>query len=67
MITGMQAFIGPTPEQVISQRFAFPPREVRVYRPTAPAAIDAVLGKAFAMTASDGIGRPENWWARSRR
>lgn len=53
MITGMQAFIGPTPESVISQRFAFPPREVRVYRPTAPPAIDDVLSKAFAMIPAD--------------
>lgn len=53
MITGMQAFIGPTPEQVISQRFAHPPREVRVYRPAAPASIDFVLAKAFAMTPAD--------------
>jgi serine/threonine-protein kinase len=36
MITGMPAFMGPTPQSVIAQRFAFPPREVRVYRPTAP-------------------------------
>ncbi len=33
MITGMQAFIGPTPEAVIAQRFTFAPRPVRAYRP----------------------------------
>jgi hypothetical protein len=53
MITGMQAFIGPSPESVISQRFAHPPREVRVYRPAAPPAIDDVLAKAFAITPAD--------------
>ena len=53
MITGMQAFIGPTPESVIAQRFAFAPREVRVYRPSAPKSVDDVLGKAFAMIPAD--------------
>jgi tRNA A-37 threonylcarbamoyl transferase component Bud32 len=53
MITGMQAFIGPTPQSVIAQRFAFAPREVRVYRPTAPPAIGAVFTKAFAMVPAD--------------
>jgi tRNA A-37 threonylcarbamoyl transferase component Bud32 len=53
MITGMQAFIGPTPQSVIAQRFAFTPREVRVYRPTAPPAIEAVFAKAFAMVPTD--------------
>src|SRR6185436_14354161 len=57
MITGMQAFIGPTPESVIAQRFAFAPREVRVYRPTTPPAVDDVFAKAFAMTPADRYQR----------
>jgi len=53
MITGMQAFIGPTPESVISQRFVYAPREVHVYRPSAPRAIDDVLARAFVLTPAD--------------
>jgi tRNA A-37 threonylcarbamoyl transferase component Bud32 len=53
MVTGMPAFMGPTPEAVIAQRFAFLPREVRVYRPNAPPAVDTVLAKALAMTQAD--------------
>jgi eukaryotic-like serine/threonine-protein kinase len=53
MLTGMQAFIGPTAESVISQRFAFQPRDVRVYRPSLPRAVDVALGKAFSMTPGD--------------
>lgn len=53
MITGMQAFIGPTPEAVVAQRFAYTPREVRAYRPSAPPAVDVALSKAFAMSPAD--------------
>ena len=53
MVTGMPAFMGPTPESVIAQRFTHPPRELRVYRPSAPAAIEAVLGKALSIPAAD--------------
>lgn len=53
MTTGMQAYIGPTDESVISQRFVHPPRDLRVYRPNAPPALDAALQKAFATTAAD--------------
>ncbi|MEX2153124.1 MAG: serine/threonine-protein kinase [Gemmatimonadaceae bacterium] len=53
MITGMQAFIGPTPEAVVAQRFVYTPREVRVYRPSAPPAVDVALSKAFAMAPAD--------------
>lgn len=49
MVTGMPAFIGPTPESVIAQRFAHPPRELRVYRPAVPLAMEGVLGKALAL------------------
>lgn len=53
MVTGMQAFIGPTPEAVVAQRFAYTPREVRVYRPSAPPEVDTALAKAFAMSPAD--------------
>jgi serine/threonine-protein kinase len=53
MITGMQAFIGPTPQSVMVQRFAHAPREVRVYRPTVPPAVETVFAKAFAMAPAD--------------
>jgi len=53
MVTGMQAFIGPTPEAVLAQRFAHAPREVRVYRPTAPESLDAVLNRAMAIVPAD--------------
>lgn len=53
MITGMQAYIGPTDEAVIAMRFVHPPRDVRVYRPVAPATLDAALQKAFAITPVD--------------
>jgi tRNA A-37 threonylcarbamoyl transferase component Bud32 len=53
MITGMQAFMGPTPESVMAQRFQHTPREIKVYRATAPSALDAVLLKAFALSRAD--------------
>ncbi|HEX7940107.1 MAG TPA: serine/threonine-protein kinase, partial [Gemmatimonadaceae bacterium] len=53
MITGMQAFMGPTPESVVAQRFAFTPREIRVYRPTVSLALDRALNRAFALSAAD--------------
>jgi serine/threonine protein kinase len=53
MITGMQAFIGPTPEAVVAQRFAYTPRDVRAYRPSAPPAVDTALARAFAMAPAD--------------
>lgn len=53
MITGMQAYIGPTDEAVIAQRFIHPPRDVRVYRPTSPPQFDTALQKAFAMMPVD--------------
>jgi serine/threonine protein kinase len=53
MLAGVPAFIGPTPEAVIAQRFQHLPRELRVYRPNAPAAIDDVLMKALAMAPAD--------------
>ena len=53
MITGMQAYIGPTDEAVIAMRFVHPPRDLRVYRPTAPPALEAALQRAFAIAPVD--------------
>jgi serine/threonine-protein kinase len=53
MLAGVPAFIGPTPEAVIAQRFQHAPRELRVYRPTTPAAIEVVIQKALAMGPAD--------------
>jgi tRNA A-37 threonylcarbamoyl transferase component Bud32/tetratricopeptide (TPR) repeat protein len=53
MVTGMQAFMGPTPESVVAQRFAFTPREIRAYRPAAPTSIDTALARAFTLSPAD--------------
>ena len=53
MITGMQAYIGPTDEAVIAMRFMHPPRDLRVYRPTVPVVLNDALQKAFAVTVAD--------------
>lgn len=53
MVTGMPAFMGPTPESVIAQRFTHSPREMRVYRPAVAPALEVALGKALAMQPSD--------------
>ena len=53
MLAGVPAFIGPTPEAVIAQRFQHLPRELRVYRPTVPESIETVIQKALAITPAD--------------
>jgi serine/threonine-protein kinase len=53
MLAGMQAFVGPTPQAVLAQRISHPPRPIRVYRPTVPLALEAVLDKALATSAAD--------------
>src|SRR5688500_7952570 len=53
MLAGVPAFIGPTPEAVIAQRFQHPPRELRVYRPTVPASVEAVLLTALSISPAD--------------
>lgn len=53
MLAGMPAYIGPSPQAVIRQRFAYPPREIRAYRHTIPAALEAVVSKAVALSPAD--------------
>ena len=53
MLAGVPAFIGPTPEAVIAQRFQHPPRELRVYRPSVPPSIEAAITKALAIAPAD--------------
>jgi serine/threonine-protein kinase len=53
MVTGMPAFLGPTPEAIIAQRFQHAPRPMRVYRATVPPAIELVLEKALALVPAD--------------
>ena len=53
MLAGVPAFIGPTPEAVIAQRFQHPPRELRVYRPTVPPGIEEAILRAMALVPGD--------------
>lgn len=53
LIAGIPAFIGPTPEAVIAQRFTYAPRELRVYRQTVPPALEAAIHRALALTPAD--------------
>jgi serine/threonine-protein kinase len=58
MLAGMQPFVGPTPESVIAQKLTQPPRPLRVYRPTVPAAVEAVVARALAATPADRYQTP---------
>src|SRR5438034_6278118 len=53
MLAGVPAFLGATPEATIAMRFKHAPRELRVYRPTVPSAVEAVIQKALSITAAD--------------
>ena len=50
---GVPAFIGATPQQLVSQRLLHMPRPLTVYRPAAPAALEKVLTKALAVAPAD--------------
>ena len=52
-IGGVRPFIGATPQQVLAQRLAHPPRPLHVYRPTVPEEVEDVLEKAFAPAPAD--------------
>ena len=52
-IAGIQPFVGPTMQAVISQRLTHPPRPVSVFRPTVPRELEAVLQKATAIVPAD--------------
>jgi serine/threonine protein kinase/tetratricopeptide (TPR) repeat protein len=53
MLAGVPAFIGPTPEAILAQRFTHPPREIRVYRPALSARLEAVVTKALQFAPAD--------------
>lgn len=53
MIAGMPAFIGPTAEAVIAQRFSHAPRELTAYRPSVPSELEAVVVKTLQLTPAD--------------
>ena len=53
MLAGVQAFIGPTAEVVIAQRFQHTPRELRVYRPSVSPALEACIQGALALSPAD--------------
>lgn len=53
MLAGVPAFIGPSPEAILAQRFAHPPRDVRVYRSLVPPALEAVVKKTLAPVPAD--------------
>jgi eukaryotic-like serine/threonine-protein kinase len=52
-LAGVPAYIGPTPEAVLAQRFTHSPRDLRVFRPMVPAALEAVVAKALALVPAD--------------
>jgi serine/threonine protein kinase/tetratricopeptide (TPR) repeat protein len=53
MLAGVPAFIGPTQEAIVAQRFSHPPRDIIVYRPTLPAALETIVRKALAFSVAD--------------
>lgn len=53
MIAGIQPFVGPTPQSVIAQRLAHPPRSLGVYRRGVPPAVERVIMKAMSITPAD--------------
>ena len=52
-VAGVPAFVGPTPQSVLSQRLSHMPRGVRVYRPAAPVELERVLERALAIAPAD--------------
>ena len=53
MLAGVPAFVGPTPEAVLAQRLVHAPRDLRVYRPSVSAALEAVVRKALELAPAD--------------
>src|SRR5205085_4910454 len=53
MLAGVPAFIGATPEAVLSQRFTHAPRDLRVYRPAVSPALSRILRKALEFAPAD--------------
>jgi tRNA A-37 threonylcarbamoyl transferase component Bud32 len=53
MIAGLPAFIGPTSEAVIAQRFEHRPRPLRVYRRNVRASLEAVIQRGLELAPAD--------------
>lgn len=53
MLSGMQPFIGPTPQTVIAMRYTETPRSIRIFRPSLAPGIDAVLQRAMSVSPAD--------------
>jgi serine/threonine-protein kinase len=53
MIAGVPPYVGATPESMIAQRMAAAPRDLQVYRPTVPAALNDAVIKALAVVPAD--------------
>jgi tRNA A-37 threonylcarbamoyl transferase component Bud32 len=56
MIAGMRAFMGPTTQAVIAQRFLHPPRELSIYRPNVSPKIESVIKHAMQVLPADRYG-----------
>jgi len=56
-VAGIQPFVGPTMQAVISQRLSHAPRPVSVFRPTVPVELEQVLAKATAISPADRFQR----------
>ena len=52
-LAGVAAFVGATPQAILQQRMLHEPRPLRVYRPSVPPGLEAVIAKALAIVPSD--------------
>jgi tetratricopeptide (TPR) repeat protein len=53
MLAGVPAFIGPTPQATLAQRFTHPPRDIRVYRPSISARLESAVMQALQFAPAD--------------
>jgi serine/threonine protein kinase/tetratricopeptide (TPR) repeat protein len=53
MIAGVQPFVGPTPQSVISQRLSYRPTAVSQFRETVPVDLEAIVTRALMVTPAD--------------
>lgn len=53
MIAGVPAFLGPTPQSVISQRLTFRPTPVSQFRDTVPPALEAIIDRSMMLVPAD--------------
>jgi tetratricopeptide (TPR) repeat protein len=56
MLAGEPPFTGPTPQAIISKRFAHLPPSLRVVRPAVPATVDEAIKRAMALVPADRFG-----------